>query len=309
MANEMSSYVITPLYRPPEILCLLLDPNNHYGNYRSAADIWSVGCIIAELFLCHPLFYMDNTELNEIRSIEYLTNRTIVHIERIFHLCGTPNEDFLQRISYTPLHEKVSSLSRFPRQEFAPIFQDPEKYFGQFFNSYMNTVYVTPSLDTIALLDKILVIEPDQRISARDALASDVFLNLASNYHSQANSQGTSSNGIDREMLEQEQTLRGLSLNRNDIGYHTKDIALLVLPGIFGLFGLLAFIVIKAKQWSDWARFAVYLLHMVINFLSFFLTLQIYFLYCAFLDFNASLEMYRYKTNLNAEKTYSVVVP
>lgn len=50
-----------------------------------------------------------------------------------------------------------------------------------------------------------------------------------------------------------------------DIGYHTRDIALLVLPGIFGLFGLLAFIVIKAKQWSDWARFAVYLLHMVIN--------------------------------------------
>ena len=102
--------------------------------------------------------------MNENKSIEYRTNRTIVHIERIFHLCGTPNNDYLQKISYPALHQKVSSLPKFPRQDFTPIFQDPEKYFGLFFKLYTNTIYVTPSLDIIALLDKILVIEPDLRL-------------------------------------------------------------------------------------------------------------------------------------------------
>uniref|UniRef100_A0A914D5C9 Protein kinase domain-containing protein n=1 Tax=Acrobeloides nanus TaxID=290746 RepID=A0A914D5C9_9BILA len=166
MANEMSNYVIAHLYRPPELLCLL-NPDKHYGNYKTAADIWSVGCIIAELYLCHPLFYMGeedskaNTEFNEIKAIENTINRTIVHIERIFRLC----------------------------------------------------VYVTPSSDTIALLDKILVIEPDQRISAGDALASDMFLKLTSNIsHSQAITQRRASNRLVKEVQEQKQVLKKLSL-------------------------------------------------------------------------------------------------
>uniref|UniRef100_A0A914DSF1 Protein kinase domain-containing protein n=1 Tax=Acrobeloides nanus TaxID=290746 RepID=A0A914DSF1_9BILA len=216
MANEMTSYVITHLYRPPEILCLL-NPEKHYGNYKSAADIWSVGCIIAELYLYHPLFYMgeenDDTEFNEIRKIENKINRTIVHIERIFHLCSTPNDSYLQKVSYPSLQQKVSRLPKFSRQDFTSIFQDPGKYFRQFFKSYINTVYVTPSLDTILLLDKILVIEPDQRISAVDALASNMFLNMTSNSsHSQMISQRTASNRLGIELQQQEQALKKLSI-------------------------------------------------------------------------------------------------
>ena len=42
-SNELTSYVITRWYRAPEII---LD-NSEYG---TMADIWSVGCILAELF-------------------------------------------------------------------------------------------------------------------------------------------------------------------------------------------------------------------------------------------------------------------
>mmetsp|Transcript_13335 Transcript_13335/g.34980 ORF Transcript_13335/g.34980 Transcript_13335/m.34980 type:complete len:109 (-) Transcript_13335:1602-1928(-) len=46
---SMTQYVVTRWYRAPElILCL--------GNYDFAIDIWSVGCILAELLMRKPLF-------------------------------------------------------------------------------------------------------------------------------------------------------------------------------------------------------------------------------------------------------------
>lgn len=45
----MTEYVVTRWYRAPELL-LSCD------KYDAAIDIWSVGCILAELFLRKPLF-------------------------------------------------------------------------------------------------------------------------------------------------------------------------------------------------------------------------------------------------------------
>merc|ERR1712097_122414 len=45
----MISYVVTRWYRAPE---LLLDKKN----YNAAVDMWSVGCILAEMLGCKPLF-------------------------------------------------------------------------------------------------------------------------------------------------------------------------------------------------------------------------------------------------------------
>jgi serine/threonine protein kinase len=48
--NPMTEYVVTRWYRPPE---LLLAPQRPYS---AAIDLWSVGCILAELILRKPLF-------------------------------------------------------------------------------------------------------------------------------------------------------------------------------------------------------------------------------------------------------------
>eukprot|EP01031_Cornospumella_fuschlensis_P026251 gene26251-31711_t len=48
--NPMTEYVVTRWYRPPE---LLLSPNRPYSQ---AIDLWSIGCILAELIRRKPLF-------------------------------------------------------------------------------------------------------------------------------------------------------------------------------------------------------------------------------------------------------------
>lgn len=67
--KPMSFNVITKYYRPPELF---------YGlrTYGSSVDVWSFGCILAELYLRKPIF-MAATE------IEMLA--------KIFEIRGTPN--------------------------------------------------------------------------------------------------------------------------------------------------------------------------------------------------------------------------
>ena len=63
--------VVTLWYRSPEILL----GSKHYS---TAVDMWSVGCIFAEMVNRHPLFPGDS-EIDEIF--------------RIFRTLGTPNEE------------------------------------------------------------------------------------------------------------------------------------------------------------------------------------------------------------------------
>eukprot|EP00929_Paragymnodinium_shiwhaense_P012551 TRINITY_DN11986_c0_g1_i1.p1 TRINITY_DN11986_c0_g1~~TRINITY_DN11986_c0_g1_i1.p1 ORF type:complete len:306 (+),score=41.93 TRINITY_DN11986_c0_g1_i1:219-1136(+) len=51
----MTEYVCTRWYRAPEVLCSWTD-------YSEAIDIWSVGCILAEMIIRKPLFAGHNTQ-------------------------------------------------------------------------------------------------------------------------------------------------------------------------------------------------------------------------------------------------------
>jgi serine/threonine protein kinase len=48
--ENMTEHVVTRFYRPPE---LMLSPNSRYSY---SVDMWSVGCILAELLGRQPLF-------------------------------------------------------------------------------------------------------------------------------------------------------------------------------------------------------------------------------------------------------------
>jgi glycogen synthase kinase 3 beta len=49
LKRELSDHVVTRWYRAPELI---------FGNteYDCSIDIWSVGCVIAELMLTMPIF-------------------------------------------------------------------------------------------------------------------------------------------------------------------------------------------------------------------------------------------------------------
>jgi serine/threonine protein kinase len=47
--EEMTGYVATRWYRAPEIML-------RWMHYTKAVDVWSVGCILVEMFLHRPLF-------------------------------------------------------------------------------------------------------------------------------------------------------------------------------------------------------------------------------------------------------------
>lgn len=67
-------------YRAPEILL-------GARQYACPVDIWSIGCIFAEMVTRRPLFPGDS-EIDELF--------------RIFRVCGTPNEELWPGVSQLP---------------------------------------------------------------------------------------------------------------------------------------------------------------------------------------------------------------
>ena len=128
--NEMTGYVATRWYRAPEIIL-------NWMHYHQSVDMWSVGCIMAEMLTGKPLFP---------------GNDTIDQLSRVLDLCGTPTEETLKKIISEEAKIYVQSLPKMKRKNFSEVFKDSN-----------------PLL--IDLLEKTLEIDVDKRITAEQALA------------------------------------------------------------------------------------------------------------------------------------------
>lgn len=125
----LSEYVATRWYRAPEVLL-------NYANYGTAIDVWSVGCILAELILRKPLF-MGNDTLEQLRLInEFL---------------GTPTEDDLRDCTNEKAREFMNSLPEKPGIPF-------------------DEVFVGSPNEAIDLVSKMLTWDPTKRITVEQAL-------------------------------------------------------------------------------------------------------------------------------------------
>jgi len=142
MRKAYTQLVVTLWYRAPE---LLLDE----GVYSPAIDVWSMGCIMAELLTRKPLF----KGKSEIELIN-----------KVFELLGTPTDEIWPGFSEMKTVKRVT----FKRHPFSQLRQKFPKFAfaaGQ----------VTLSDKGFDLLERMLCYDPARRISAREALDHEWF--------------------------------------------------------------------------------------------------------------------------------------
>jgi len=129
-AKTITAYVATRWYRAPEVIL-------SWKHYTYAIDMWSVGCIFAELLGRQAIF----------QGSDYM-NQLI----RIFEKMGTPNDEDMNWIRNEHARTWIKSLGHIP----------PVK---------LQSIYKNTSNDALDLLAKMLVFNPDKRITVNDALA------------------------------------------------------------------------------------------------------------------------------------------
>ncbi|XP_020946988.1 mitogen-activated protein kinase 11 isoform X7 [Sus scrofa] len=136
--EEMTGYVATRWYRAPEIML-------NWMHYNQTVDIWSVGCIMAELLQGKALFP---------------GNDYIDQLKRIMEVVGTPSPEVLAKISSEHARAYIQSLPPVPQKDLRSIFRGANPL-------------------AVDLLGRMLVLDSDQRVSAAEALSHAYF----SQYH------------------------------------------------------------------------------------------------------------------------------
>ncbi|XP_018825996.1 mitogen-activated protein kinase 15 isoform X3 [Juglans regia] len=134
-----TDYVATRWYRAPE-LC-----GSFFSKYTPAIDIWSIGCIFAELLTGKPLF----------------PGKNVVHqLDLMTELLGTPSAEAIARVRNEKARRYLSSMRK----------KKPIPFSQKF-----------PNADPLALrlLERMLAFEPKDRPTAEEALADPYFKGLA----------------------------------------------------------------------------------------------------------------------------------
>mmetsp|Transcript_68892 Transcript_68892/g.192442 ORF Transcript_68892/g.192442 Transcript_68892/m.192442 type:complete len:440 (-) Transcript_68892:2424-3743(-) len=164
--------VITLWYRPPELLMGMT-------KYGFAIDMWSVGCIFGELLQKKPLMAaMQNSEAQQLECIWDLLGTPKLHSTPGANACAD-NPDYQYDVwssaASCPLFESMNVAER-PRSR-----RLQQKFGGEahLVRPESSRARDDKSKDDIVLmldlLERMLALDPKQRISAKDALDHEYF--------------------------------------------------------------------------------------------------------------------------------------
>ncbi|XP_037492173.1 mitogen-activated protein kinase 18 isoform X1 [Jatropha curcas] len=134
-----TDYVATRWYRAPE-LC-----GSFFSKYTPAIDIWSIGCIFAEVLTGKPLF----------------PGKSVVHqLDLITDLLGTPSPETISGVRNDKARKYLTEMRR----------KQPVSFMQKF-----------PNADPLALrlLQRLLAFDPKDRPTAEEALADPYFKGLS----------------------------------------------------------------------------------------------------------------------------------
>ncbi|XP_022844906.1 protein IMPAIRED IN BABA-INDUCED STERILITY 1-like isoform X1 [Olea europaea var. sylvestris] len=130
--QPLTSRVVTLWYRPPELLLGSTD-------YGASVDLWSVGCVFAELLMARPIL-QGRTEVEQLH--------------KIFKLCGSPPDDYWKK-------------SKLPH---ATLFKPQHPY-----ESCLRQTFKDLPKTAVTLIETLLSVEPYKRGTASSTLESEYF--------------------------------------------------------------------------------------------------------------------------------------
>ena len=177
--RELNDRNISRWYRAPEAI---LSPDD----YKKPVDIWSIGCILAELLGRQPLFPADNN-LDEL--------------QKIISVLGSPSESDLEYINDTKIKTFVNRLAKRTKQSFNLMF------------SNANPV----ALD---LLGKMLTFSPKKRYTVEQCISHPYFEGLH-DPEQEPTAESTFDFSFDKESLSKEK-LRNM-IYEQSMRFHGED--------------------------------------------------------------------------------------
>uniref|UniRef100_A0A3Q1CIV6 mitogen-activated protein kinase n=1 Tax=Amphiprion ocellaris TaxID=80972 RepID=A0A3Q1CIV6_AMPOC len=123
---EMTGYVVTRWYRAPEVIL-------NWMHYTQTVDIWSAGCIMAEMLLGKPLFKGNDRILDCSQSSLILSDVDFPN------LCHVTAKNYIR------------SLTKVPKKD-------------------LHSIFSKASSNAVCVLEKMLLLDPERRVSASEAL-------------------------------------------------------------------------------------------------------------------------------------------
>lgn len=136
---NLTKYVTTRYYRAPELYL------NYKKGYDKSMDMWSIGCIIAELF--NKTVFVNAASTNQ-------------YLESMVEMLGLPDKNFEKQIKNQNflkyMKEKEPSIKRKTLKEMIP--DAPQ--------------------DAIDLISKLLTYDPSERLTAKEVLQSPFLADL-----------------------------------------------------------------------------------------------------------------------------------